>query len=75
MSLHAAYLKGRPTTWSSLSAVQPEEGQQNVSSAEALDMLKAILEIRRAPARSTPHPNISLLGDEAQVSPKARLQQ
>ncbi len=47
--------------------LQPDEGEQNMNSGEALDVLKAILEIKRGPARSPPE-NQHMLEDSAQVS-------
>ena len=47
--------------------LQPDEGEQNMNSGEALDVLKAILEIKRGPARSPPE-NEHMLEDSAQVS-------
>ena len=50
-----------------MSPLQPDEGEQNMNSGEALDVLKAILEIKRGPARSPPE-NQHMLEDSAQVS-------
>eukprot|EP00891_Asterochloris_glomerata_P002141 jgi/Astpho2/2141/Aster-03135 len=50
-----------------LSSNQPDEGEQNMNSGEALDVLKAILEIKRGPARSPPE-NQHMLEDSAQAS-------
>ena len=47
--------------------LQPDEGEQNMNSGEALDVLKAILEIKRGPARRTPE-NEHMLEDSVQVS-------